>query len=114
MASRRRSKVVGEGCEPYAMDFGDREYGEWLERWLTPAELEERARYSDIRWRLAPVGWQGWSLLVYRARRVAFWPILRYARRRIKRLDAIAEQRGGPPPGPSWKIRHVWGTASVE
>lgn len=104
--------MIGEGSEPYDMDFGDSEYGPWLEKWLTPAELAERER----RWqryvgaiRFPSVGWGElrlrWWLVEYALLRPVRWWWLR----RVNEIDQLARERGGPPPGPSWKVRMEFG-----
>lgn len=99
------------GCEPYSMDFGDREIRAWLEKNLTRAELAEHDELIDRAWRAD--GTQPWRFRG-RLRRRLVWPYTWVLRRRLRRFTALATERGGPMPGPSWKIRHVWGVAGGE
>lgn len=102
MTEIRRSVI--SGCEPYTMDFGDREFGVWLKTYLTADEYRRR---SDFDGRLQKLDGRlrRWRLPA-RVRRIVTY----VARRRVLQLNDLARERGGPPPGPSWKVRTEWGT----
>lgn len=107
---------VQGGCEPYSMDFGDRDHAAWLERWLTPAELEERGRRWRAYRRVDPLlRWEFSHSLVrinaaFAVRRL-LWPARWVLLRRVRAIEALAVERCGPAPGPAWKVRHKWGTS---
>lgn len=85
------------GSEPYSMDFGDREYGAWLTANLSEREQIDRCLAFD------------------RYCLTARWhPLRRRRRRAFQRFDQLAEQRGGPAPGPAWKVRHEFGEVRGE
>lgn len=107
--------ALGGGCEPYTIDLGEREYVAWLDRWLTADERLQQVEAFNV-WYAKQHRWMvEKKVMVMLPVAVSSWIADRICWRERRRLDGfvkLARERGGEPPGPSWKVRTDWGTSA--